>query len=281
MKIVTSKEIGFCFGVKRAIEKTKCICEKNKKVYSIGEIVHNEIVIDAFPQIEIADEKSIFEINTDNCPILLRAHGVAKEFEKKISNKYRNVVDLTCPIVYNVFGLVEKYSNDDYSTLIYGKMDHPETKAIISRAKRGYVFCNQVELKEILDKQEKDTKFILISQTTMNSQRYKEFKDFILSMDFKDLKVFDTICDVTVKREKATEELIQKCDAILVIGGKKSSNTRKLYEMVKEKGVKGYFVQRKEQLNLDKNIKILGIISGTSTPEKQIDDISNYISESV
>lgn len=281
MKIVTSKELGFCFGVKRAIEKTKCICEKNKKVYSIGEIVHNEFVINSFPQIEVADEKSIFELNNENCPVLLRAHGVPKEFEKKISNKYSNVVDLTCPIVYNVFGLVEKYSNDDYSTLIYGKRDHPETKAIISRAKRGYVFCNQVEFKEILDKQEKDTKFILISQTTMNSQRYKEFKDFILSMDFKDLKVFDTICDVTVKREKATEKLIQKCDAVLVIGGKRSSNTRKLYEMIQRKGVKGYFIQSKEQLVIDRNIKTLGIISGTSTPKEQIDDILNYISESV
>lgn len=281
MKIIVSKEIGFCSGVRRAIKMAFDICEKNEKIFSIGEIVHNETVVSGFPQIFVSSEKAIFSVNDGDFPVLLRAHGVTKEFENKISNKYSKVIDLTCPIVYNVFGLVEKYSSSGYYILIYGKKDHPEVKAILSRAKRGYVFQRKGEFEEILENFNKDSMVALISQTTMNSKNYGYYKNSLSEKNFKDVQLFDTICDVTVKREKAVEELIEKCDAIVVIGGKKSSNTRKLYEIVIKSGVKGYLVQRPEQLNLSEKIETLGIISGTSTPEKQIDEILNYINESV
>ncbi len=281
MKIIVSKEIGFCSGVRRAIKMTFNICEKNEKIFSIGEIIHNETVMSDFPQIFVSSEETIFSANSEDFPILLRAHGVTKEFENKISNEYSKVIDLTCPIVYNVFGLVEKYSSLGYDILIYGKKDHPEVKAILSRAKRGYVFQKTGEFEEILENFNKDSMVALISQTTMNSKNYGYYENILSEKNFKDVQLFDTICDVTVKREKAVEELIEKCDAIVVIGGKKSSNTRKLYEIVIKSGVKGYLIQKPEQLNLSEKIETLGIISGTSTPEKQIDEILNYINESV
>jgi (E)-4-hydroxy-3-methyl-but-2-enyl pyrophosphate reductase len=281
MKIIISKEIGFCSGVRRAIKMAFDICEKNEKVFSIGEIVHNETVMSDFPQIFVSNEKAISSVNNEDFPVLLRAHGVTKEFENKISNKYSKVIDLTCPIVYNVFGLVEKYSFSGYDILIYGKKDHPEVRAILSRAKRGYVFQKTGEFEEILENFNKDSMVALISQTTMNSKNYGYYKNILSEKKFKDVQLFDTICDVTVKREEAVEELIEKCDAIVVIGGKKSSNTRKLYEIVIKSGVKGYLIQKPEQLNLSEKIETLGIISGTSTPEKQIDEILNYINESV
>jgi len=281
MKIIVSEEIGFCSGVRRAIKMTFNICEKNEKIFSIGEIVHNEMVMSDFPQIFVSSEEAIFSVNNEDLPVLLRAHGVTKEFENKISNKYSKVIDLTCPIVYNVFGLVEKYSSSGYDILIYGKKDHPEVKAILSRAKRGYVFQKTGEFEEILENFNENNMVALISQTTMNSKNYGYYKNILSEKNFKDVQLFDTICDVTVKREKAVEELVEKCDAIVVIGGKKSSNTRKLYEIVIKSGVKGYLVQKPEQLNLSEKIETLGIISGTSTPEKQIDEILNYINESV
>jgi len=281
MKIIVSKEIGFCSGVRRAIKMAFDICEKNEKIFSIGEIVHNETVMSDFPRIFVSNEETIYSVNNKDFPVLLRAHGVTKDFENKINNKYSKVIDLTCPIVYNVFGLVEKYSSSGYNILVYGKEDHPEVKAILSRAKRGYVFQKTGEFEEILENFNKDSMVILISQTTMNSKAYGYYKNILSEKNFKDVQLFDTICDVTIKREKAVEELVEKCDAIVVIGGKKSSNTRKLYEIVIKSGVKGYLVQKPEQLNLSGKIEILGIISGTSTPEKQINGILNYINESV
>lgn len=283
MKIVLSESLGFCYGVNRAVEATKRLLKEGHDVQVVGDIVHNEIVmkklkdmgLKIYPVLSSIDFSDI----TENSAAIIRAHGVSPDVEKFLERHFGYVVDLTCPIVYNVFSLAKDLENKGYFIVIFGKKDHAEVKALCGRLNDYFIVepsCDFEAVKAFF-RGKKHEKVALISQTTMNSESFEKLAALLLEMEGIEVSVHNTICNVTINREKMAIHLAQICDAVVVVGGKRSSNTGKLAKIIESHGKRAFHIQNPEQLPDLSVYEKVGIISGTSTPKEQILKILDYI----
>lgn len=285
MEIIISKEIGFCYGVEKAINRVEELISEGKKLAIKGELIHNDIVVSSLKKRGLKKLDNIPPEKRENYYALIRTHGVSPDNEKRIRDSFSNVVDLTCPIVYNVFRLAEKLEKQGNCVIIFGKREHAETKALKGRLKRYIIIepgWNSDLIKQKIS--EKDCKnYSLISQTTMDLGQFESLSEELKS--FIEVDVHNTICSVTVNREKEAIHLAKKCDCVIVVGGVKSSNTNKLAELVRRNGTTAYHVSNPDTLPPLHNCSKVGIISGTSTPVEQIqkllDNIKNKYKEEV
>ena len=258
MNVSLAKTAGFCFGVKRAVDMAYTEAAKGKPVYTLGPIIHNEEVV--------AD---------------LKQKGVLSLSEEELfSGKYplenlsANIVDCTCPFVKKIHTTVEKYAEKGYDIVIIGSKAHPEVQGILGWCE-GHGKALETE-EEALNFTLDDTtkKVCIVAQTTFN---YKKFKDLveILSKKGYDIIAVNTICNATAERQKEAEELAAVSDAMIVIGGKNSSNSRKLFEISKNQCENTYFIQTLEDLDLEQIqfSSSLGITAGASTPKNIIQEV--------
>ncbi|ACR78938.1 4-hydroxy-3-methylbut-2-enyl diphosphate reductase [Kosmotoga olearia] len=283
MKIVLAESLGFCYGVNRAVEATKRLLKEKRDARVIGDIVHNEIVMKKLKDMGLKvypDLSSIdFSDTAENSVAIIRAHGASPDVEDFLKRRFGYVVDLTCPIVYNVFSLAKDLEKKGYFIVIFGKKDHAEVKALCGRlndyliVEPGYDF----ETIKAFLREKKPKKVALISQTTMNSESFEKLAEKLLKLEGIEVSVNNTICNVTINREKMAIHLAQTCDAVVVVGGKRSSNTGKLAKIVESHGKRAFHVQNPEQLPDLSIYRKVGIISGTSTPKEQILKILDYI----
>ena len=281
MKVYIAAATGFCYGVNRAVSTCERLLKNGITVYTNGELVHNEEVVEGLKKMGL---KTLRDIESDLDPELssstfaIRAHGISPLLEKSLRKSFGRVVDLTCPIVYNVFRLAERLEKKGYLIVIYGRKGHAEVEAICGRLKNYLLIEPSYDIKkvysDILKKAEE--KVAIISQTTMNHQEFMNFSSQIKNIDLK-VEVFDTICSVTVKREEEAKKLAEKCEAVIVVGGKQSSNTKKLACIVQNSGKKAFHIRKPEELPLLSKFESVGVISGTSTPFVQIQRILDYI----
>ncbi len=259
--------VGFCSGVQSAVEGIYKLLKEGKKVYTDGEIVHNEKVMKRLIEsglhfVEFTDSKdSIFAI---------RAHGLRPERRKELEEKYE-VVDFTCPIVDSLFRLAHKKSLEGWYIVVFGKPEHPEMVAI-----SGYFSDGKVTQEpEILE----HDKILIISQTTSQKDRFYDFIEKMKKLNNdKNVRYIDTICRYTVEREEVVKKLSEICDLVIVVGGKKSANTKKLYDVAKEK-TNALHVEDLEELKKYylENFESLGLISGTSTSIEDVEEIVDYL----
>lgn len=274
MKITLAKTSGFCFGVKRAIEKVYEILESgDKKVYSIGPLIHNEVVTKdlATKGLNIIDtEKEISELKNEK--VVIRTHGVEKKFIDMLTKNGNEIIDLTCPFVKKIHDLVKDYSEKGYKIIIVGDKTHPEVKAIMSYSKTD---IEAVLSKEDIEKLKysPNDKVLCVFQTTSSVSDSQKLVD-ILNKLFYNIIVENTICNATENRQKEVYALAKSCDAMLIIGSKNSSNTRKLYEIAHSKCKNTFYANSVDEL---KDIKFdydeLGVSAGASTPEYLIEEI--------
>ena len=278
MEVILAESAGFCFGVKRAVEKVYEQAALGKKIYTFGPIIHNEEVVKDLENkgvtvIETEDELK----NVTDGTVVIRSHGVSKRIYDLIEQKGLECVDATCPFVKRIHNIVEKESAAGKKVIIIGNAGHPEVEGIMGWSKTKACVIESAKEAENF-KCEKDETLCIVSQTTFNYNKFKELVEIFQKKGYN-VNVVNTICNATEERQTKAREIAARVDAMIVIGGKHSSNTRKLYEICKEKCADTYFIQTLDDLHLElpETAALVGITAGASTPNNIIEEVQNYV----
>ena len=270
MEITVAKSAGFCFGVQRAVDSVYKELEENSgKIYTFGPIIHNEQVVEDLNKkgIEVIDTvEQLKEIKEGT--VVIRSHGVAKEIYDVLEQQKLKMVDATCPFVKKIHNIVLDESNNGKTIIIIGNDNHPEVEGIKGWVNGEVIVINKEEQIEKLSLPEQ-TKACIVSQTTFNHNKFKYLVEIIRKKGY-DITVVNTICNATHVRQVEAQKISSKVDGMIVIGGKNSSNTQKLYDICRnecENTVK--------DLNLHelKSLKSIGITAGASTPKNIIEEV--------
>jgi 4-hydroxy-3-methylbut-2-enyl diphosphate reductase len=274
MKIEKAKSYGFCFGVKRAVE----IAEESKNAVTLGPLIHNPLEIERLSKnYNVKYIESIDDIDENVKRVIVRTHGIPKNKLQKLKEKNVEIIDATCPFVKKPQEIVEEMSKEGYDIVIFGDKNHPEIQGVMSYAihKRVFVVLTPEELKNIKLKEHIAT----VAQTTRKVNDYLKIVNYLIRK-YKEVRVFNTICNATFENQDAVRELAKKSDIMIIIGGKNSSNTKQLYNIAKEYST-AYLVESEEELKKEwfKGKKHCGISAGASTPEWLVEKIISKIKE--
>ena len=279
MEIKLAKTAGFCFGVQRAVDMAYEQSGK-KDVFTYGPIIHNEEVVSDLQKNGIGCLNSEEELDAmEHGTVIIRSHGVEKAIYDKIEAKGLELVDATCPFVRKIHRIVEKESVEGRQVVIVGNGSHPEVQGI-----KGWCCNTPIILESIEDlpklEEYRDKKLSIVSQTTFNYKKFKELID-LLSKKGYDISVFNTICNATEERQLEARRIASTVDAMIVIGGKHSSNTQKLYEISSQECPNTYFIQTLRDMDFDRfdSVKSVGITAGASTPKKIIKEVHVRMTE--
>lgn len=276
MKIKRAESAGFCFGVKRAVDLVYEEIGKEKgTIYTYGPIIHNEEVVAELTEQGvhvIPEDADLSEF--DPGIVIIRSHGVSRAVREKLEHAGFSIVDATCPFVQKIHRYVDKYSREGYFVIIVGNEAHPEVQGIIgwTNGERYAVISSEEDFERLPDMSGK--KICIVSQTTYNYNKFKELVEIIDRKGY-DILVLNTICNATEERQKEAADIARNVDAMLVIGGKSSSNTQKLFEICKKECEDTYYIQTKDDLDLSvlQSIGSVGITAGASTPNKIIEEV--------
>ena len=278
-EIILAKNAGFCFGVKRAVEQAlKTQEEYNKKIYTLGPLIHNSDVVKMLENNNIfsIDIKEIETLNEGDV-ILIRSHGVSKNVFEKLTSKKLNVINATCPYVSKIQNKAEKYKALGYNIVILGDEKHPEVIGI-----NGWCDNTALITKDGKFLDNIPTKVCVLSQTTEKIENFQKTLSS-LSLKAREILAFNTICSATSVRQDSANTLSKAVDAMLIIGGKNSSNTTKLYQICKKNCESSYHIENLQELKtFNKSIlqnKKIGITAGASTPSFIIEEVINYLNE--
>ncbi len=275
-RVRLARSVGFCYGVDRAVSETTKLLKSGKKVYATGEIVHNEKVMNDLKELGLEMIEDSLLSERHGGVVIIRAHGIDPASEEKLRRVFDEVIDLTCPIVYNVFSLAVDLEQQGNFVLVYGKKNHPEVTALSGRLKDYLIVEPGEDYDSVLKKLEGKERVAIVSQTTMSSVDFDSFASFVQSRLGERVTVYNTICKVTIQRESEAERLARISDTVIVIGGRNSSNTKKLVKIVERLGKKALHVTDLKDLPRGDMGKV-ALISGTSTPYEQIQKILDYI----
>lgn len=278
-----AQSAGFCYGVKRAVETTKKIKAENasKKVWVLGELIHNSHVIKELDEMGIMTVDVLPENETGIC--IVRSHGMAPQKIKEITDKGFEVVDLTCLDVKKVQQKAIQLAQEDFLVLILGKPEHPEVVAINANARiyseNVFVVQDLDSLKELTDKVKAHKRVGVVIQTTQKIELLEEIIAYLLPIS-SELKVFNTICKSTTMRQQEAKELAKTSDLMVVVGGKNSANTTHLAEILKDI-TSTIHIETADDLdefkNLIENAENIGVTAGASTPENIIKNVIEKI----
>ena len=311
MEIRLAECAGFCFGVKRAIDTVYEQLAKGKTIYTYGPIVHNEEVVRELAERgvgvlenrEALEKLPAQEDGSESAAVIIRAHGVPAEIYRLLEEKGLECIDATCPFVKRIHRIVEKESREGSHIVIIGNPGHPEVEGIVG-------WCSGSAT--VLEEPEEAMNFIppegrklcVVSQTTFNYNKFqyiveifekKGYNDSVVNTICNateerqtqamalareaDVSVVNTICNATEERQQSARALAREADVMIVIGGKRSSNSKKLYEICCEECADTYFIQTLDDLHLElpKSVRLVGITAGASTPNKLIEEVQNYV----
>ena len=282
-EILIAENSGFCFGVKQAIEKTE---EQIKikgnggiagNIYTCGPLIHNKLVTDDLASRGVGIICSASEALPGDV-VIVRSHGESRDFFEESEAAGLTVVDATCPFVKKIQTLAEKAHEAGKQVLIVGDSQHPEVKGINGWCESTALIVNSAEEAEAI----RGENIFLVCQTTIKKELLNEITE-VLSRNGVGFEVNNTICSATTLRQKSCRELSEKCDAMVVIGGKDSSNTRKLYQIAKKVCKNAYFIEKIEDLPLHqiKKYNKIGVAAGASTPECVIKEVIATMSEHI
>lgn len=280
-KIIVAKSAGFCFGVQRAVDTVYEQCGKGN-IYTYGPIIHNEEVVKDLENkgVKIVeDTKVLTEDGKKDKTVVIRSHGIAKNIYEELKNNNINVVDATCPFVLKIHRIVEQESRDGSQIVIIGNEKHPEVEGIMGWSKTPVIVIDTVEKAQnlVLDVEKK---VCIVSQTTFNYNKFKELVEIIEKKGYN-VVIRNTICNATEERQTEAREIARQADAVIVIGGSSSSNTRKLYEICKNECENTYYIQTINDLDLSglAMAECIGITAGASTPNNIIEEVCTNVRE--
>ena len=281
MDIVLGKTAGFCYGVRNAVLKAEEKLKMHKKVCCLGELIHNKEVIRKLEKLGL---KVVEKVEDSNNKVIIRAHGIAKEIYNKAQKLNIEVFDFTCPNVLKIHKIADEYSKKGYYIFLIGGKDHPESIGTISFCgNNSYLIETEEEIYKALKALEKSNikKLLIIVQTTFSLEKFNYYIEKIKEkiQGNIELQIKNTICNATKIRQEETCEISKKVQCMIIIGGKNSSNTKKLYDIAKENCKNTIIVETKDELdtNIVKKFEKVGIMAGASTPDESIKDVIKAI----
>ncbi len=268
-----AKSAGFCFGVKRAVDMVyQSVEQGDSSVCTLGPIIHNEQVVQDLEKKGVQVISSPKDADKDST-VVIRSHGINKKEENELKSTGCQIIDATCPFVKKIHNTVHKYSMEGRKIVVVGDPKHPEVQGIVGWSVNGATVIESLDEAEKLSF-EQEEKLCIVAQTTYN---YKKFEDLVVIIRKKgyDIIAVNTICNATEVRQKEASELASCSDAMIVIGGRNSSNSQKLYEICKNLCASTFFIQTVEDLSLEKlsSFQSLGITAGASTPNTIIQEV--------
>ena len=280
MEVLLAKTAGFCFGVKRAIDMVYDQVEKGN-VYTYGPIIHNEEVIKDLESkgVRIIHSIDDFDQIQGDGIVVIRSHGVEKSIYDKVKEKNMELVDATCPFVKKIHNIVNQDSKDGRKIIIIGDITHPEVQGIMGWCNGEPVVVDSVESAEKLSFGD-DESISVVSQTTFNHKKFNSIVEIFEKKGYNTI-VYNTICNATEERQKEAAFIAKQVDAMIVIGGKNSSNTQKLYEISKKECANTYYIQTLVDLDLAtfESVGRVGITAGASTPNHIIKEVHGSMAE--
>jgi len=286
--VVVADNAGYCFGVKRAIQIVENAASKHEIVYSLGPIIHNPQVVDRLSKIGVVTVNDIDEI-PENSVVLVRSHGVIKENYEIAKKKNLVLFDATCPFVKKPQKYVEKLSEEGYRTVVVGKPNHPEVVGLVSYGQSAVVFDPSIGFDNIVGRIKdlfgitagsdfKFKKLGFVSQTTIKVEDFSRvISEAIIATE--EVKIYNTICNATRNIQDSTRSLAQEVDVMIIVGGRNSSNTSKLFEIAKDEGIRAFFVETAQEIEeswINSN-DLVGISAGASTPDWIIEEVYNKL----
>ena len=272
-EVILAKSAGFCFGVKRAVDTVYEQTGK-KNVYTFGPIIHNEEVV------KDLEKKGVFVINTmeelddiTEGTVIIRSHGVSSAVYEALQKKGVEIVDATCPFVLKIHNIVKEESANGKQIVIIGNEKHPEVEGIMGWSKTQVHVVDTAEKAQNLQL-DPQREVCIVSQTTFNYNKFKELVEIISEKGYN-IIIRNTICNATEERQTEAREIAKRVDAMIVVGGSSSSNTRKLYEICKNECKDTYYIQTLNDLDMTSLGKAdcIGITAGASTPNNIIQEV--------
>lgn len=285
MKIILAKSAGFCFGVNRAVTIVNNLLEEGKKVTTLGPIIHNPHMVAELAErgVEIADIPN--DLSSMDRTLVIRSHGVPQSVIDEIEQKGISYENATCPFVSKIHQIVKDNSREGKVVLIAGDENHPEVQGIVGHCEgEHYIFKNYEDLGKLLKKLEniENISICVVAQTTYDVKEWKNCLK-LLKKVYTNAKIFDTICSATSIRQSEAEELASISDIMVVIGGRQSSNTAKLFSVCKSNCERTYLIESAAELDdialIDADI--IGITAGASTPARIIKEVFNTMTENI
>ena len=277
--IIVADTAGFCYGVKRAVDAVYEKAEAGEQIATLGALIHNRQVVE-----DLAD-KGVFAYNSpeefpDGVKAVIRTHGVGKATQESLERRKEGYYDLTCPFVTKIHNIVETHYKDGWDIVIVGDRNHPEVIGINGWCgNNAYVVYDE---NITLDENFKEKEVCIVAQTTIKREIFVQIVE-IFKKTCKTTVVFDTICNATKNRQEEVRKLAESCDTVIVVGGRESSNTRKLYEIAGEYCSDVYHIETFEDLpqNIYNKNKKIGITAGASTPSRIIEEVVNVMEENM
>lgn len=276
MKVIRAKSAGFCWGVERAIQVAREeACGGERRVYTDGPLIHNKQMMDALSREDIREvgdyqskqDLSLPEEEEKDSVVVVRAHGISPQRRKYLKELGLPFRDGTCPDVGIIAGKVKLHAQKGYDIVIFGDREHPEVIGLLGYADgRGHVIANEADLESL---PAFGGGVAMVSQSTMFTHEFQNLSA-ILSQKYPDMLVFDTICGATKERQSDLVSLVEQgAEAIVVIGGRHSANTKKLAKLAAANERPTFHVETAEDLDAESfsSFALVGVTAGASTPE--------------
>ncbi len=281
MKIIRASVLGFCFGVRRAVELAEKALAENpdKKVYSLGPLIHNENALRSLEVkgLHILQETEIEALEKGSV-VIIRAHGVAPSVTDALEKRGCQIIDATCPRVKASQKMVERYSSENDYVVLTGDRNHGEVIGIAGYAGENFSQLQDFEEAkdfEIADEENKNV--ILLSQTTYSPKEFEKIESLFRSK-FRNFAVMNTICPATNERQQALIEMCSEVDGVLVVGGKNSANTKRLYQTAEANCKHAAHIQSAADIPAEFfNLSRIGITAGASTPDEIIEEVERRL----
>jgi 4-hydroxy-3-methylbut-2-enyl diphosphate reductase len=275
MKILLAKDAGYCFGVRDAVDLAYETAEKYGDVYMLGHIVHNENVVHALDEAGAKVVDNLDEVPDDK-PILFRAHGTSVDTWVDAKAKDMNIVDATCPLVWEIHEEVKKLESEGRKIIIVGDHGHDEVVGIASQVKDPIIVGTPEEAQAL----RKTKRAGVVSQSTQTIENVQEIINIIMTKVF-DLRFVNTICFPTKRNQIQIKELAKQCDVMIVIGSFTSANSKRLTALAKARNKNSYQVTCADEIQTDwlAGAEVVGLSAGASTPDNIIDEVLAKIKE--
>ena len=273
MKITVTKAAGYCFGVRDAVNMAYDAAEKYGEVYMLGSIVHNEKVVEDLEKAGAKIVKSLDDVPPKS-PILFRAHGTVNELWEKAKKKNMNIIDATCPLVYEIHHEVKKLSEEGRKIIVIGDHGHDEVVAIANQANDSIIIANKEEALNL----RKMKRAGIVTQSTQAIENVREIINILMNKVY-DLRFINTICYPTKRNHEQIKDIAKTHDLMIIIGSFTSANSKRLTQLSKEINPNSFQVTCSDELdhNWFKKIGSVGISAGASTPDHIIQDVKNKI----
>ena len=281
MKVLLAKTAGFCFGVNRAVEMTYRLLDEGRKVATLGPLIHSPQVVQDLERRGAVTCDTVEDV-PDGYEVVIRSHGVPQNIYDKIRTRGLAYHDATCPFVAKIHKIAAEAGTNNAMLLVAGDKEHPEVQGIVGHTTgKVRVFANLSELEKLLPELAQQKSIYVVAQTTFNVKNWEICKEF-LKNQCTNSKIFDTICNATWARQQEAEDLSQKCDCMVVIGGHHSSNTQKLLQ-VAARHTRAVNVETADELDRDwlRGAETVGVTAGASTPSSIIEEVLNSMSEEI